>query len=146
MLDLPSDAFETDGLHDSFEWDDAYGTAQFEVACLRSAEPRRHVCKALINVDGRRTAILRFQLNVVKRRLGSPPVSPPSSECGGQELATLPAQLPSLPPGKRYHFFICHHQGSGGDQAHLLCMLLENKGYRSGTTTASSSRTATCKA
>ena len=85
MLDLPSDAFETDGLHDSFVWDDAHGTAQFEVTCLRGAELRRHACKAVVNVDGRRTAILRFQLNVVARPLDSPPVSPPS-ECGGEGL------------------------------------------------------------
>ena len=129
MLDLPRDAFETDGQPDSFLWDDAQGTAQFEVTCLRGAQLRRHVCKALINIDGRRTAILRFVLNVVERRLGSPPVSPPS-ECGGEGLARLPADLPALPPGKRFHFFICHHQGSGGDQAHLLCKLLEDKGYR----------------
>ena len=52
------------------------GTAQVEVTCLRGAELRRHVCKAVINVDGRRTAILRFRLNVVARQLDSPPVSP----------------------------------------------------------------------
>ena len=69
-------------------WDDAHGTAQFEVTCLRGAELRRHVCKALIDVDGRRTAMLRFELNVVERRLGSPPVSPPS-ECEGQQLSMV---------------------------------------------------------
>ena len=25
-----------------------------------------------------------------------------------------------LAPGKKWHFFICHHQGSGGDQARIL--------------------------
>ena len=83
-------------------------------------------------VAGRRTAILRFELNVVERRTLSPPGSPPNelAELGAAGLKRLPADLPPLPPGKRFHFFICHHQGSGGDQAHLLTMLLENKGYR----------------
>ena len=32
--------------------------------------------------------------------------------------------------GKRQHFFICHHQASGGDQAMSLCLRLENEGYK----------------
>jgi hypothetical protein len=36
---------------------------------------------------------------------------------------------PPLTPPKEYHFFICHHQGSGGDQAHLLCEALRARGY-----------------
>eukprot|EP01044_Picomonas_judraskeda_P022053 COSAG03_NODE_5373_length_1266_cov_1.118252_1_plen_301_part_10 len=35
-----------------------------------------------------------------------------------------------LPAGKQYHFFICHHQGSGGDQAMTLCERLTNRGCR----------------
>ena len=34
-----------------------------------------------------------------------------------------------LPPGKCFHFFICHHQGSGSDQAKNLCLLLTARGY-----------------
>lgn len=62
-------------------------------------------------------------MNVVARVLPSPPVTPPTqlSELQLQELALLPANQPPLAEGKRYHFFICHHQGSGGDQSHLLC-------------------------
>ena len=33
-------------------------------------------------------------------------------------------------PPKEFHFFICHHQGSGGDQAHLLCEKLRYRGYK----------------
>ena len=29
---------------------------------------------------------------------------------------------------RRYHFFICHHQGSGGNQAHALFMQLKALG------------------
>ena len=36
---------------------------------------------------------------------------------------------PPLPQGKRYHFFLCHHQNSGGDQAHLLCESLTARGF-----------------
>ena len=58
MLDLPSDVFETDGLHDSFLWDDAHGSAQFEVTCLRGAEPRRHVLSRKLS-ERRRSFSLR---------------------------------------------------------------------------------------
>jgi GTPase SAR1 family protein len=56
-----------------------------------------------------------------------------------QSLAVLDALEPAvqaprplfeLPDGKMFHFFICHHQGSGGDQANLLCKNLEALGYR----------------
>jgi hypothetical protein len=36
---------------------------------------------------------------------------------------------PELMPEKMYHFFLCHHQGSGGDQAHILCEALRSRGY-----------------
>jgi hypothetical protein len=32
--------------------------------------------------------------------------------------------------GKKYHFFICHHQGSGGDQSHILKEGLEGRGCK----------------
>jgi hypothetical protein len=34
-----------------------------------------------------------------------------------------------LPADKKKHFFICHHQSSGGDQAHILSELLTQMGY-----------------
>jgi hypothetical protein len=34
-----------------------------------------------------------------------------------------------LPDGKKHHYFICHHQGSGGDQAHNLCLRLRSLGF-----------------
>jgi hypothetical protein len=37
---------------------------------------------------------------------------------------------PPLTPPKEFHFFICHHQGSGGDQAHLLFDALRSRGYK----------------
>jgi hypothetical protein len=89
VLDLPEDAFETD--HNEAEvlqWDGTYATAAFEVTCLRRAELRTHVCKAIISVAGVRAAILRFELNVVRRVLPSPPVSPPS-EVQTQKLTVL---------------------------------------------------------
>ncbi len=36
---------------------------------------------------------------------------------------------PPLAPSKQYHFFICHHQGSGGDQARVLSEMLKGRGY-----------------
>ena len=77
-LEMP-DGFETDGTPDSFTWTGAYGTAQFAATCLRGAELGSHMCKALIDVDDRREAVLHFELNVVERRLGSPPATPPSA-------------------------------------------------------------------
>ena len=44
------------------------------------------------------------------------------------EPAAPPGKRP-LPRGKRFHFFICHHQGSGGDQANNLCLQLKERGY-----------------
>jgi hypothetical protein len=35
-----------------------------------------------------------------------------------------------LAPGRRYHFFICHHQGSGGNQAQILCLQLRAVGCK----------------
>lgn len=35
-----------------------------------------------------------------------------------------------LPKGKKYHFFVCHHQGSGGDQANILFNGLERMGFK----------------
>ena len=35
-----------------------------------------------------------------------------------------------LPPGKEYHFFLCHHQGSGGDAVTNLQGWLEGYGFR----------------
>jgi hypothetical protein len=40
------------------------------------------------------------------------------------------AGVPALPASKRYHFFLCHHQGSGGDQAYSLFLLLTARGYK----------------
>jgi len=34
-----------------------------------------------------------------------------------------------LSAGKEFHFFICHHQGSGGDQSNYLCIRLKQLGY-----------------
>eukprot|EP01047_Picozoa_sp_COSAG01_P055480 COSAG01_NODE_6182_length_3805_cov_3.174852_2_plen_113_part_00 len=35
-----------------------------------------------------------------------------------------------LPNGKKYHFFICHHQGSGGNQARILYDQLQARGIK----------------
>ena len=35
----------------------------------------------------------------------------------------------ALPPNKIYHFFVCHHQGSGGEQAKILCLRLQELGF-----------------
>eukprot|EP01047_Picozoa_sp_COSAG01_P024822 COSAG01_NODE_1548_length_9950_cov_29.480865_3_plen_820_part_00 len=35
-----------------------------------------------------------------------------------------------LPMKKKYHFFICHHQGSGGNQARILCDQLKGLGCK----------------
>eukprot|EP01043_Picozoa_sp_COSAG02_P060627 COSAG02_NODE_7962_length_2771_cov_1.490269_4_plen_226_part_01 len=89
VLDLPEDAFGTDHIEaEVLRWDGTYATAAFEVTCLRHAELRKHVCKAIISVAGVRAAILRFELNVVQRVLPSPPVSPPA-EVQTQKLTVL---------------------------------------------------------
>eukprot|EP01043_Picozoa_sp_COSAG02_P010925 COSAG02_NODE_395_length_23127_cov_130.205663_9_plen_1340_part_00 len=43
--------------------------------------------------------------------------------------AKFPEPEFSLSEGKEYHFFICHHQGSGGDQSNLLSDKLTQLGY-----------------
>ena len=42
----------------------------------------------------------------------------------------LAGKIVPLPVGKVYHFFICHchHQGSSGDQSHLLKEAVEARG------------------
>ena len=35
-----------------------------------------------------------------------------------------------LQPGKKFHFFMCHHQTSGGDAVHALSTELESRGYK----------------
>jgi hypothetical protein len=54
--------------------------------------------------------------------LVSPPQPPPI--CAWDQASE------PLPAGKKYHFFICHHQSSGGDQLHILKEGLESRGYR----------------
>ena len=36
----------------------------------------------------------------------------------------------ALPPGKEFHLFLCHHQGSGGNQARILYDLLTAHGCK----------------
>eukprot|EP01043_Picozoa_sp_COSAG02_P024011 COSAG02_NODE_1299_length_13382_cov_14.723858_4_plen_441_part_00 len=123
-LRVPDDAFKVAEVVDNFEWNGSKAAAQFAVTCLRKAETRLHTCQAFIDVDGQRKGRLIFDLNVVPADQSSPPVSPPSEqECELQLLAF------ELKPGKQYHFFICHHQGSGGDQSNLLCLQLRALGY-----------------
>ena len=93
-LEMPTDAFETDGLADSIEWTGAWSTAQFQATCLRGAELGPHICQATVDVDGRREAVLRFELNVIERRLGSPPVTPPTTST---ELAS-DLSIRQMPP------------------------------------------------
>eukprot|EP01051_Picozoa_sp_SAG22_P013302 SAG22_NODE_1472_length_4342_cov_3.211171_4_plen_455_part_00 len=50
--------------------------------------------------------------------------SPLGLEAGINDL------VPQLPPGKRYHFFLCHHQSSGGDQCSMLCHGLKQLGFQ----------------
>eukprot|EP01043_Picozoa_sp_COSAG02_P031301 COSAG02_NODE_2036_length_10039_cov_174.290040_1_plen_1339_part_00 len=49
-----------------------------------------------------------------------------------KRLAKPPSGTPAfpLPPAKKFHFFICHHQGSGGDQSNNLYIRLEQLGYK----------------
>ena len=95
FLDLPRDAFEVqDGqVEAAFEWDGASGSTQFTIACLRSAELRRHACKAIIRINGEEKAILRFTLNVVAKNMSSPPSSPPSEVEVELELVFSSIQL-----------------------------------------------------
>jgi hypothetical protein len=124
-LGLPDEAFGVERAEgrQSFEWNGSNGNAQFAVECLRRAEPRVHTCRAFIDVNGQRK-ILIFDLEVVSTSQLSPPGTPPSER--SCELQSLEFELS---PGKQYHFFICHHQGSGGDQANLLCLELRKLGY-----------------
>eukprot|EP01046_Picozoa_sp_COSAG06_P014552 COSAG06_NODE_905_length_11625_cov_24.210394_4_plen_1137_part_00 len=111
----------------SFQWDGVASCAQFQVTCLRGATIGRHACKAVINVGpDRPPAYLRFDLNVVARELPSPPATPPLSST---EIASQ-LEVLELAEGKKFHFFLCHHQASGGDQANLLCLHLKRLGYK----------------
>jgi hypothetical protein len=56
------------------------------------------------------------------------PDRPDHQDYPGQEVQEV--RPFGLAPGKKWHFFICHHQGSGGDQARILCYELEKRGFR----------------
>lgn len=45
------------------------------------------------------------------------------------QLEARPEPAFPLPDGKDFHFFICHHQGSGGDQSNILNLRLTKLGY-----------------
>eukprot|EP01043_Picozoa_sp_COSAG02_P037604 COSAG02_NODE_2835_length_7924_cov_8.681534_4_plen_1683_part_00 len=125
-LMLPDEAFEVEDTVDNFKWDGSTGNAQFLVRCLRRAEPDVYGCNAFIDVNGDRKGKLVFDLKVVSADQPSPPVSPPNErQCEFQLL-----EVAALSAGKQYHFFICHHQGSGGDQSNLLCLELQELGYK----------------
>lgn len=135
-LHVPPGSFDLVAGDDEAEvivWNGTHDTAQFVVMCLHGAELRRHICRAVISVSGKRRATLCFELHVIARKLSSPPGTPPAEmeEMNTQELALFPSarSRPQLAEGKKYHFFVCHHQGSGGDQAYLLSKFLEDRGY-----------------
>ncbi len=75
-------------------------------------------------VPGRAVADVSPLLDTLQApTLVSPPQPPPT--CAWDQ-ASEPWPLSS----KKYHFFICHHQSSGGDQSHILKEGLENRGYK----------------
>ena len=88
------------------------------------------MCKAVIQYQDSEGSGRRSSGSSCKRWRNtlSPPGTPPSelAELGGRSGTTAGA-TPMLP--ERFHFFICHHQGSGGNQAHLLSTWLQNLGY-----------------
>jgi hypothetical protein len=46
-----------------------------------------------------------------------------------QARLTRSVESLQLPPNKRYHFFLSHHQNSGGDQCHIIYKELTRRGY-----------------
>ena len=111
-LELPSQAFHCESGPEVLVWDGTHDTAVFEVACLKQAEPRRHVCKAMIGVDGQEDrVVLRFELNVVANNsVLSPPASGLSSPAS--ELAEVPGSTTLLPEvqAQRPHIFISYRR------------------------------------
>jgi hypothetical protein len=66
-----------------------------------------------------------------ERQAEPEPELEPEPEANMQQPALQSSQAVAspLPPGKKHHFFLCHHQGSGGDQAYNLYMHLTQMGY-----------------
>ena len=56
------------------------------------------------------------------------PVLPTTAGAG--VISSAAHQPYPLSEGKEFHFFICHHQGSGGDQSMNLCTRLQQLGCR----------------
>ena len=54
----------------------------------------------------------------------------PGAEASAEQFAATQAPAMPLPDGKETHFFVCHHEGSGGDQAKLLCDALRLGGFK----------------
>lgn len=112
----------------SFKWNGKRATVEFEVACLRRAETRNHLCKALVEVNGVQAAVLRFELNVVSRAMPSPPVSPPS-ECTELRSATTTLLPPLRPGGGGHHIFI-NYRRAHFELADRVRRQLQTYGYR----------------
>eukprot|EP01046_Picozoa_sp_COSAG06_P044449 COSAG06_NODE_5992_length_3164_cov_0.971289_2_plen_394_part_00 len=52
-------------------------------------------------------------------------------ECrSSNTIVTTKPPVLALPSGKKHHFFICHHQGSGSDQCRTLELQLKSRGYK----------------
>ena len=84
----------------------------------------------LLDVDNVRHIPLRRQQHemqgmldeIVRQRLGA--------EASAKQLDATQAPAVPLPPGKETHFFLCHHEGSGGNQARSLCDALRLGGFK----------------
>lgn len=130
-LELPSQAFHCEEGSEVLVWDGMHSTAVFEVACLNQAEPRRHVCKAMIGIAGQEDrVVLRFELNVVAdNRVLSPPASGLSSPT--PELAEVPGSTTLLPEvhAQRPHIFISYRR-THFELADRVRRQLQTYGYR----------------
>lgn len=131
-LELPSQAFYYKEGSEGLVWDGTHCTAVFEVACLNQAEARRHVCKAMIGVDGQEDrVVLRFELNVVaNNRVLSPPGTGLSSPAS--ELAEVPGSttlLPEVQQAQSPHIFISYRR-TYFELADRVRRQLQTYGYR----------------
>ena len=74
------------------------------------------------------TRVQRFTPNVPQQVVPSAP--PPQSTSSLRQRTHNTPEPWDLPPGKEFHFFMCHHQTSGGDAVATLALELENRGYK----------------
>eukprot|EP01043_Picozoa_sp_COSAG02_P006525 COSAG02_NODE_187_length_30377_cov_3.636271_2_plen_1415_part_00 len=125
-LELPAAAFHCDGSGtEVFVWDGRYNSAVFAVTCVKEAEARRHVCKAMISAAEHQRMVLWFEL-VVAKTVVSPAASVVSSPSA--EMSSSTTLLPEV-ADSRPHIFISYRR-THFELADRVRRQLQTYGYR----------------